>query len=99
MHRSVNARSREERDNEKDLNEYLMKIKRGGSRMVLIGDTNGRVGNREIVGVVGKLGKDEVTENAEYLVDMCGKGLFLAHMTEMRRGEQKSLIDYIAVDK
>ncbi len=78
-----------------------------------MGDMNGRIGRNEIAGVVGKWDVDVINENGEYLVDMCAeRGLFLAntffqhrllHRYTWRRmderGEQKSLIDYIAVDK
>ena len=49
----------------------LMQIGRG-SIIVLIGDMNGRVGNREIACVVVKWGMDEYNENSEYQV--CVKG-------------------------
>ena len=39
---------------------------------------NGRVGNTEIAGVVGKCGVDGVNENDEYLVDTCGEGAVLS---------------------
>ncbi len=57
------------------------------------------------------MGGPPVNENGEYLVDVCAeRGLFLAntflrkmiHRYTWRRGdggEQKSLIDYIAVDE
>ena len=34
-----------------------------GNKIVLIGDMNGRVGNREIASVVGKWGMDKVNKN------------------------------------
>ena len=36
---------------------------------------NGRVGSKEIAGVVGKWSMDGGNENGEYLVDICGKGI------------------------
>ena len=74
---------------------------------------NGRFGNSEIAGVVGKWNMDEVNENGEYLVDTSAeKGLFLANpfyqhkmihrYTWGRRDElveQKKKIDYIATDE
>ena len=46
---------------------------------MLIGDMKGRVGNKDIVDVVGKRSVDEVNENSEYLVDTsAARGLFLA---------------------
>ena len=94
-----------------DVNECLRSFERG-SRIVLMGDMNGRVGSNEIAGVVGKWGVDGVNENREHLIDVCAeRGLFLAntffqhkliHRFTWRRrdgrGEQKSMIDYIAVD-
>ena len=56
-----------------DVNECLMEIGRG-SRIVLIGDMNGRVG--EVAGVVAKWGVDGVNENGEHPVDTC---MFLAN--------------------
>ncbi len=63
--------------------------------------------------MVGKRGVDRANENGEHLVDVCAeRGLFLAntffqhkmiHRYRWRRreggGEEKSLIDYIAVDE
>ena len=94
-----------------NLNECLRRFERG-RKIVLMGDMNGRVGSSEVAGVVGKWGVEGVNENGEHLVDMCAeRGLFLAntcfehrliHRYTWRRGdgrdEQKSLIDYIAVD-
>ncbi len=84
-----------------------------GRRIVVFGDMNGRVSNSELAGVVGKWGVEGVNENGEHLVDICAeRGLFLANTffkhkmihryTWGRRedgGNEKSLIDYIAVDK
>ncbi len=83
-----------------------------GRRIVVFGDMNGRVGKNELAGVVGKWGVEGVNENDEHLVDVCTeRGLFLAntffqyemiHWYTWRRedgGEEKSLIDYIAVNK
>ncbi len=87
--------------------EYLKK----GRRIVLFGDMNGRVGNSELAGVVGKWRVEGVNENGEDLVDVCAeRGLFLVntyfqhkmiHWYTWRRedgGNEKSLIYYIAVD-
>ena len=95
-----------------DLNECLKKIGKG-RRVVLLGDMNGRVGNNEIGSVVGKWGVDGVNENGEYLVDTCAeRGLFLTNTffehkmihrytwkRRDERGDQMSVIDYIAVDE
>ncbi len=68
---------------------------------------NARVGNTETGGVVGKYGVAGVNENGQYLVDICAeRGLFLLntfhhkmiHRYTWTRGNEKSLIDYIAVD-
>ena len=108
-----NGRGREEmRKFWNDVNECLRSFDTG-SRIVLLGDMNGRVGSSEIAGLVGKWGVDGVNENGEHLVDICAeRGLFLAntffqhkqiHRYTWRRrderGEQKSVIDYIAVDE
>ena len=56
MYEPVNVRSRKEREMRKfwsDVNECLTEIGRG-SRIVLIGDMNGKVGNNVVAGVVGK---------------------------------------------
>ncbi len=74
---------------------------------------NGRVGSSELAGVVGKWGVEGVNENGKHLVDVCAeRELFLVytffqhkmiHRYTWRkrddRREQKSLIDYIAVDE
>ncbi len=65
-----------------------------------------------MAGVVGKWGVEGVNENGEHLVDVCSeRGLFLANTFQhkiiqqymWRRGEdggeERSLIDYIAVDE
>ena len=56
MHGYVCTRKYEKRKRERgnDVNECLMEIERG-SRIVLIGYVNGRVGRREVADVVGKL--------------------------------------------
>ena len=109
----VNGRGREEmRKFWNDVNECLRSFNRG-TRIVLIGDMNGRVGSNEIAEVVGKWGVDGINENGEHLVDMCAeRGLFLANTffqhklihryTSRRRDErdeQKSMIHYMAVDE
>ncbi len=82
-----------------------------GSRIVLMGDMNGRVGRNDIAGVVGKWGVDGINENGEHLVDVCAeRGLFLQTPfstdwctgtpgKEWMKERSKSLIDYIAVDE
>ncbi len=50
-------------------------------RIVVFGDINGRVGNSELAGVVGKWGGVAgVNENGEHLGDVCAeRGLFLVN--------------------
>ena len=75
-----------------------------GSRVVLTGDMNGRVGSNEITGVEGKWGVNGINENGELLVDNCAeRGLFLAQTFQHKlihrcmwrgrdeKGEQKSM--------
>ncbi len=76
--------------------------------MFLLGDMNARVGSTEIGGVVGKYGVEWVNENGQYLVDIYAeRGLFpsntvfkhkMIHRYIWARGNERSLIDYIAVD-
>ncbi len=90
-----------------DLGQLLKKFK-NVRRVFLLGDMNARAGSTEIGGVVGKYGVDGVNGNGHYLVDSCAeRGLFLTntffqHKMINRytwvRGNERSLIDYIAVD-
>ena len=97
-----NGREREEmRKFWNDVNECLMSFE-SESRIVLIGDINGRVGSNEIAGVVRKWG---INENEEHLVDCAERVLFipntffqhrLIHIYSWRRnerGEQKREYD------
>ncbi|CAL4067741.1 unnamed protein product [Meganyctiphanes norvegica] len=83
-------------------------------KIIILGDMNAKVGNVPKDGLVGKYGVQGVDKNGEYLVEFCSKnGLFLANTFFRRninmdftwerncgsKGEQKSLIDYIIVDK
>ena len=62
----------------------------------------------EVGNVVGKWGIEGVNENGQYLVDVCAeRGLFIAnaffqhrliHRHSWRRGNERSLIDFIAID-
>ncbi len=77
-------------------------------RVFLLGDMNARVGSTEIGGVVGKYGVEGVNENGQYLVNICTeRGLILWNTSFQHnmirrytwaRGNDRSLIDYIAVD-
>ncbi len=90
-----------------DLGELLKKFE-NVRRVFLLGDVNARVGNTEIGVVVGKYGVDGVNENGQYLVDICAERvLFLSntsfqhkviHRYTWARGNDRSLIDYRAVD-
>ena len=55
-----------------DVNECLIEMGRENKK-VLIGDMNGKVGNKKMAGVVGKWGVDGVNESGDYL---CRKGQF-----------------------
>ena len=82
-------------------------------KVIVMGDMNAKVGCEEVPGIVGKWGVPGVNENGDSLISMCAeKGLFLAntffehkmiHRYTWRRVagevEQKSLIDYVAVDE
>ncbi len=90
-----------------DLGQLLKKFE-NVRRVFLLGDMNARVGSTEIGGVVGKYGVDRVNGNGQYLVSICTeRGLFLSntffqhemiHRYMWARGNERSLIDYIAVD-
>ncbi len=89
-----------------DLGQLLKKFE-NVRRVFLLGDMNARVGSTEM-GVVGKYGVDGVNGNGHYLVDICAeRGLLLSntffqykmiHRYTWVRGNERSLIDYIAVD-
>ncbi len=90
-----------------DLGQLLNKFE-NVRRIFVLGDRNVRVGSTEIGGVVGKYCVEEgVNENGQYLVDVCAeRGLFLSntfqhkmiHRYTWAKGDERSLIDYIAVD-
>ena len=42
-------------------------------RIVVLGDMNAKVGNREVYRVVGKYGVPGVNENSERMVEVCSK--------------------------
>ena len=80
-------------------------------RIVEIGDMNGRVGSREVYGVVGKYGVPGVNENGERLVEVCSerrlsmentwfqKRLIQKYTREGEKGQERSLIDYTLMDE
>ncbi len=53
-----------------DINECLRSFERG-SRIVLMGDMNGRVGSNRVAGVVGKWGVDGVNEKGAPSGHLC----------------------------
>lgn len=82
------------------------------TQVILVGDMNGRVGNEEIEGIVGKWGVEGRNMNGDFLLEVCAeREMFLAntffehrhiHRYTWHRGEgeqeQKSLIDYAMMD-
>ena len=80
-------------------------------RVVVLGDLNAKVGDREREGVVGKYGVPGVNENGERLVEVCAerkmiigntwfqKKLIHKYTREGENGQEKSLIDYVLVDE
>ncbi len=89
-----------------DLGQLLKKFE--NVRIFVLGNMNARVGSTEIGGVVGKYGVEGVNENGQYLVAICTeRGPLLSntffqhkmiHRYSWARGDERSLIDYIAVD-
>ncbi len=87
----------------------LLKKSENVRRIFVLGDMNTGVGSPEIGGVIGEYGVEGVNENGQYLVGICAeRGLFLSntffqhkmiHRYTWARGDERSLIDYIAVDK
>ncbi len=61
---------------------------------------NARTGSTKVEGVVGKFGVDGVNENGQYLVDICADTFQhkMIHRYTWARGNERILIDYIAVD-
>ena len=80
-------------------------------RIVVLGDMNAKVGNREVYKVVGKYGVPGVNENGERLVEVCSerrlsigntwfqKRLIQKYTREGENGQERSLIDYVLVDE
>ena len=80
-------------------------------RVIVLGDLNAKVGDREIEGVIGKYGVPGVNENGESLIEMCNersmivgntyfeKKLIYKYTWERENGGERSLIDYVLVEK
>ena len=80
-------------------------------RIVVLGDMNAKVGNREVDRVVGKYGVPGVNENGERLVEVCSerrlsigntwfqKRLIQKYTREGENGQERSLIDFVLVDE
>ncbi len=91
-----------------DLGQLLKKFE-NVRRVFVLGDMNVRVGSTEIGGVVGKYDVEGVNENGQHLVNICAeRGLFflntffqhkMIHRYTWARGGERSLIDYITVNK
>ncbi|MEL7523216.1 MAG: endonuclease/exonuclease/phosphatase family protein, partial [Cyanobacteria bacterium J06553_1] len=80
-------------------------------RIIVLGDMNAKVGDREKDGVVGKFGVPGINENGECLVEMCAerdmivgntwfqKKLIYKYTWEREHGDERSLIDYILIER
>ena len=92
------------------LNECLSGF-RENERIIVMGDMNAKVGDREREGVIGKFGVPGVNENGERLVEVCAerrmivgntwfqKKLIQKYTREGEAGQERSLIDYVLVDE
>ena len=80
-------------------------------RLVVLGDLNAKVGDRERGSVVGKYGVPGVNENGESLMEMCLERELIVGNTwfpkkdinkytwERENGEERSLLDYVLVQR
>ena len=80
-------------------------------RVIVMGDMNAKVGDREREGVTGKYGVPGVNENGDRLVEVCAerrmivgntwfqKKLCQKYTREGEGGQERSLIDYVLVDE
>ena len=111
---SVYGPGMEKNENERErfwesLNECISGFSEG-ERVIVLGDLNAKVGEREIDGVVGKFGVPGVNENGECLVEMCvERGLIVGntwfqkkmihkYTWERDNGDERSLIDYVLIE-
>ena len=74
-------------------------------RIVVLGDMNAKIGNREVDRVVGKYGVPGVNENGEILVEVCserrlsiGNTWFQKYTRGGENWQERSLTDYVLVD-
>ena len=82
--------------------------------VVVLGDLNARVGDREVEGVVGKFGVPDVNESGEKLLDMCVERELVIGNTMFRKKRinkytwvrvanglvvEKALMDYVLIEK
>ena len=112
---SVYAPGMEKSENEREtfwenLNECLSGFGEG-ERIIVLGDMNAKVGDREKDGVLGRYGVPGVNENGERLVEMCSERRLIVGNTwfqkrmihkytwERENGMEKSLIDYVLVEE
>ena len=57
----------------KKLAEFVEERKRGGCQVIVLGDMNARVGNEELLGVIGKYGVPGRNVSGERLLEMCSE--------------------------
>ena len=79
-------------------------------KIIVLGDMDARVGDREREGVIGKFGVPGINENSECLVEMCvergliawdtcfEKKLIYKYTWERENGGERSLIDYFLIE-
>ena len=82
--------------------------------VIVLGDLNAKVGNREVAGVTGKFGVPGENENGEYLLNMCAerelmigntifgkKKIYKYTWVRVVEGKvvERALLDYVLVDK
>ena len=60
-------------------------------RIVMLGDMNAKVGNREVYRVAGKYNVPEVNENGERLVEVCSERRLSIGIYGFKRGRFRSI--------
>merc|ERR1712002_999017 len=92
------------------LNECLSSFG-ANERVIVMGDFNAKVGDREREGMTGKYGVPDVNENGKRLVEVCAKRRMIVGNTwfqkrlcqkytrEREGGQGRSLINYVLVDE